>query len=105
MIFPDLIPYLLDPERLEYLYEQYNLDKESEGIQVYAVKDLTLDAEIAFFETEETDDDLVFEKNGITYTHFFDIDHAIDLLDQLELRGQSIKQIAKRLLKYRIYDA
>ncbi len=105
MTFSDLIPYLLDPEKLESLYEQYNLDREAEYILVYAIEDLTLDAEIVFFDPEETDDYLIFEKDGVKYVQFFPIDHAIDLLDQLEVRGKPIKQIAKRLLKYRIYDA
>ncbi|PQA56755.1 hypothetical protein [Siphonobacter curvatus] len=105
MIFHDLIPYLLDPDRLESLYEPYTLNKEAEYILVYAIEDLTLDAEIVFFDPEETDDYLTFEKDGVKYVQFFSIDHAIDLLDQLELRGKPIKQIAKRLLKYRIYDA
>jgi hypothetical protein len=57
---------------------------------------------------EETDDDLIFEKNGLRYIQFFPVDHAIDLIQfdlNLKDRGYSDTEIAKRLLQYRLTDA
>lgn len=103
----DLIKYL-NPENLNELVQQQGLNADSEALLIYMQEDLNLEAEISILEIEETEDEIVFEKEGIRYIQLFPIDHAIDLIEHdlnLKDKGYSDLQIAERLLEYRKYDA
>lgn len=104
----DLIKYLINPENLNELIQQQGLNAESEALLIYMQEDLNLEAEISILEIEETEDEIVFEKEGIRYIQLFPIDHAIDLIEHdlnLKDKGYSDLQIAERLLEYKKYDA
>jgi hypothetical protein len=108
MNLTNLVKHLLNPKQLEQLYQEQNLNQDSEALLIYMNGELELDSEITIFEMEETDDDLIFEKNGLRYIQFFPVDHAIDLIQfdlNLKDRGYSDTEIAKRLLQYRLTDA
>ncbi|WP_413512612.1 hypothetical protein [Myroides odoratus] len=65
---------------------------------------LSLESSIVIFEIEETDDDLVFEKEEIQYIQLFPVDYAIALIDfdlELKDKGYSNLKIAQMLLEYR----
>lgn len=103
----DLIKYL-NPENLNELIQQQGLNAESEALLIYMQEDLNLEAEISILEIEETEDEIVFEKEGIQYIQLFAIEHAIDLIEHdlnLKDKGYSDIEIAERLLEYRKYDA
>lgn len=104
----ELIKYLVNPEKLGELYQQQGLNTESEAILIYMKGDLDLESEILFFEIEETDDFLVFEKDDIKYVQLFSVEHIINLIENdldMKDKGYSDLEIAERLLKYRKYDA
>jgi len=104
----DLIEYLVNPDQLVSLYQREGLNAESEAVLIYMKDVLALEAEIAFFEIEETEDDLIFEKNGVRYFQLFPIDYAVELIDSdlsLKDKGYSNLEIAQRLLEYRLKDA
>lgn len=108
MKLEDLIKYLLNPEQLEDLYQEEEINTESEALLIYMNGALDLKSEISVFEIEETEDDLVFEKNGEKYFQLFPIDYAIELIEsdlELKDKGYSDLEIAKRLLDYRLKDA
>ncbi|MBL6445034.1 hypothetical protein JMN32_01855 [Fulvivirga sp. 29W222] len=103
-----LIKYLTNPEQLVELYKEQGLNTESEALLIYLRGALELEADIAFFEIEETEDDLVFEKGGIQYIQLFPLDYAIELIESdldLKNKGYSDLEIAQRLLEYRQKDA
>jgi hypothetical protein len=103
----NLVEYLVDPEKLENLYTNENLNTGSEALLIYMQGELTLESEIKFFAIEETEDDLVYEKDGMQYEQLFPIDYAIGLIEsdlKLKRKGYSNLEIAKRLLEYRIKD-
>lgn len=103
----NLISYLVDSNKLEKLYKDEGLNTESEVRLIYMKGSLDIKSEISFFEIGETDDDLVFEKNGTRYVQLFPVNHAIDLIQSdLEptIKGYSNSEIAERLLEYRIKD-
>ncbi|UQB67782.1 hypothetical protein [Epilithonimonas zeae] len=108
MKYIDFIDYLINPEKLNDLYEKLNVDVESEALIVCLKDSLDISSEVSIFGIEETEGDLVFEKEGQKYIELFPVDYAIDLVDSdLELKGKgySNSHIAKRLLDYRLNDA
>ena len=103
----ELIKYLTNPEQLDELYQEQGLNTESEALLIYLQGTLDLEADIAIFEIEETEDDLVFEKEGIQYVQLFPVDYAIELIESdldLKDKGYSDLEIAHRLLDYRQTD-
>jgi hypothetical protein len=103
----ELIDYLIEPNRLRELYVEEQLNVASEALLIYMINRLDLDSEIIFFEIEETEDNLLFLKNGIQYVQLFPIEYAIELIESdlnLKDKGYSNSEIANRLLAYRLKD-
>lgn len=107
MKLSDLIEYLRDTSKLDQLYMDENINVDTEAVEIYMKEALSLESEIKFFRIEETGDDLVFDKDNITYIQLFPVDHAIEVLGFLNLEeGKYDKfETARRLLDYRIKDA
>lgn len=104
----ELIKYLTNPELLEELFLEQGLNIESEVLLIYMEGDLDLTSDISILEIEETEDDLIFEKDGLQYIQLFPIDYAIDLIEfdlNMKDKGYSDLEIAERLLEYRKNDA
>lgn len=108
MKLTELISILFNPEKLEKLISVLGLDTESEALLVYMEEDLYITADIRIFEVEETEDELLFEKDGIKYIQLFPIEHIQNLIEfdlNMKNKGFSETQIAERLLEYRKNDA
>lgn len=108
MKLTQLIPYLLDENNLERIYDDFNLNKDSEEVIIFMRDQLDIDSEITFFDYEETDGEMEVEKDGVGYIYLFSIDYASELLlEDLNLKGKGYTdlEIAQRLLEYRIKDA
>jgi hypothetical protein len=106
MKLEELVKYLVHPHDLEVLYQGKKLN--SESLLIYMNGALDLKSEISIFEIEETEDDLIFEKNGERYFQLFPIEYAIELVESdLDLKDKEYSnlEIAKRLLSYRLKDA
>ncbi len=104
----DLIPYLIDMEKLSNFYLENNLNFDSEEVSIYMVDKIDVNSNIYFFEVEETDGEVEFEKEGVIYLSFFPLEHTYELVkDELDLlnKGLTNQQISERLVQYRIYDA
>jgi len=69
-----------NPENLYEFYQEQGLNTESEALLIYLQGALDLDSGIAIFEIEETEDDLVFKKEGLQYFQLFPVDYAVELL-------------------------
>src|SRR5690554_2374555 len=98
----ELIKYLTNPEQLDELYQEQGINTESEALLIYLKDALDLESEITIFEIEETEDDLVFENEGVQYTQLFPVDYAIELIESdldLKDKGYSDLEIAQRLLE------
>lgn len=108
MKLKEFINYLLEPEKLEILCSEQNYAGDIDSLLIYMKDRLDLNSDIFLFDIEETDDDIVYNKNGDQYIQLFPIDHSIELIEtilDLKDKGNSIESIAKRLLEYRIKDA
>lgn len=104
----EFVDYLVNPEKLESFYEEKGLNVESESLLIYMKQTINIDSEIVFFEMEETDDEVLFSKDGIEYLQLFPISHAVELIESdldLKDKGYTNLQIANRLVEYRIHDA
>jgi hypothetical protein len=108
MKLPELSNYLTNPNLIEGLYENLGISTESEALLIYMKDALDIKSDIKIFEIEETDDDLIFEKDGIFYYQLFPIEYAIELIEydlNLKDKGYSNSEIAEKLLEYRQNDA
>ncbi|HEX5155159.1 MAG TPA: hypothetical protein VFW07_27145 [Parafilimonas sp.] len=108
MKLDELIKYLINPQDLEELYLMQGLNTESEALLIYMKGNLDLKSEIIIFELEETADNLLYKKDGISYIQLFPIDYAVELIESvlnLRTKANSNLEIAKRLLEYRQKDA
>jgi len=104
----DIIEYLRDPTKEEQLCDTLKLSTDSEAILIYMKGTLDLDSELKFFEIEHTQDELVFEENGVTYCQLLPLDHAVEILDSYFSDTEKKLDnfgLAKRLLEYAINDA
>ncbi|MEP6612669.1 MAG: hypothetical protein ABJA76_12315 [Mucilaginibacter sp.] len=102
----NLIPYLKSSNGIAELYKLNNLNVESEVILIYVIELLTIDSEVVFFEIEETEDDVLYQKNGINYIQLFPVNYAKELIEDFSGLGYDDDlKIARRLLEYRINDA
>jgi hypothetical protein len=108
MNYLELIKYLIEPEQLDKLYRMMEVNVESEALLVYMKESLDINAEVEIFEIEETDDDLVIERNGVSYVQLFPVDYIIELIQSdLKLNNKSYSEIeiASKILDYRLRDA
>lgn len=104
----DIIEYLEHPEKLEKLYQDENVNVESEAILIYLKDDLNINSEIKLFQIEQTEDDILYKNAEGNYVQLFPVDYAIELISSdLDLvgKGNTNLKIAQRLLEYRIKDA
>ncbi len=104
----NIVKELLNPELLVQFYIDNQLNNDSEAVLMYMENEINIDSEIIFFDIEETEDDLIFEKNGFNYIQLFPIDYASELIVNdlnLKNKGYSDLEIAFKLLQYRLNDA
>lgn len=108
MKLTEIINFLVNPGQLDKLYQLQALNVDSEAILIYMEGMLDLESEVILFEIEETEDDLVFDKEEMSYIQLFPLDYAVDLIETdlyLLNKGYSNLEIAERLLEYRKKDA
>jgi hypothetical protein len=104
----DLVDYLVKPKHLDELCRKLRLNEDSDTWLIYMKGNIDIESDVFIFDIQETDDNLIFEKEGVKYIQLFAVDHAIDLIeDDLDLKKKDISTlvIARRLIEYRINDA
>lgn len=104
----NLVKFLLTPEQLGELFNEMNVDLESETLLIYMKDSLSLESEVAIFSIEETEDYIQFKKDNVNYYQLFPVETAIELIEtdlNLKNKGYSDLDIARRLLDYRFNDA
>lgn len=105
---PELINLLSDPDGLGQLLTEMNVNKASETLLIYMKHSLDVESEVIMLPIEETEDDLVIEKNGAVFYQLFSLDTTVELIEfdlNLRNKGYSDLEIAIRLLEYRLNDA
>ncbi|MBC3538585.1 hypothetical protein ACFSC6_06450 [Rufibacter sediminis] len=109
MTLVELIKYLESETQLQKLYQEINLDTESEAVLAYMKDSLNLNSDIEFFSIECTDDEIEFEKDGIKYYQLFPLEYGVEIYSYFddEFRRKKYSDIdkAKRVLDYIVNDA
>ncbi len=107
MNYVNFIGYLANLDNFEDLYIEFNANAESEALIVCLKDSLDINSEVAIFGIEETDGDLIFEKDGNKYVELFPLEMTQEMIGEYvnTYKGISNTEIAERLLDYRINDA
>ncbi|MVM32279.1 hypothetical protein GO755_19690 [Spirosoma sp. HMF4905] len=108
MKLEEAVKYLKDSDGPQQLCIDKGLVTDPDDLLIYMEKAINLASELSFFSIQETEDDLIFNKDGVQYIQLFPAHYAVDLIESdLDLlnKGLSDLQIAHRLLDYRINDA
>lgn len=73
------------------------------------VGEVSIESDIYFFPIEDTEDDVVIEREGVIYRQIFPLEFGVEIYsyfeDEFEKRNYSELDKAKRLLHYIINDA
>jgi hypothetical protein len=105
----DFVDYLLDPAKLADLYHRQGLSPaaiEENEVAIYMVgSTITLDAEIRLLTSQQTQDRIEVQLDGIAYVYVLEVDLAIDLLTTAEAGVVTKLDQANRIVEYAIYDA
>lgn len=107
MNFINFIDYLIDSVKLDKLLTEMTVDKESEALIACLKNSLDVNSEVSIFGIEETDGKLMFEKNSIKFIELF----PLEMLQEMTIeyvntyKDMSHREIAEKLLNYRINDA
>ena len=104
----NLISFLREdrPERSELAKHLPNTDFDQ--IDVYVEDALSMEGEIHFFDAEAIPNELQIEIEGTKYVNIFPLSMMKEMIDEyIDVLGQTIsnKEVADRLLSYRINDA
>ncbi|AZB19729.1 hypothetical protein EG352_19100 [Chryseobacterium indologenes] len=107
MNYVNFVGYLANLDNLDDLYIEFNADSESEALIVCLKDSLDMNSEVAIFGIEETDGDLIFEKDENKYVELFPLEMTQEMIEEYinTYKGISNIKIAESLLNYRINDA
>ena len=107
MNFINFIDYLINPEKLDNLLSELNVDRESEAFIACLKDSLDVNSEISVFGIEETEGKLEFEKNGNKFIELFPLEMLEEMTTEYvnTYKNMSHSEIAQRLIDYRINDA
>lgn len=107
MNYLNFIDYLINPEKLDILLNDLNVDTESEVLIVCFKDSIDINSEIAIFAIEETDGDLIFERDGNKYIELFPLDALQEMVEEYvnTYKNISNNEIGQRVIDYRLNDA
>lgn len=105
----EFVDYLLDPAKLADLYRRQGLNPaiiEENEVAIYlAGSTITLDAEIRLLTSQQTQDRIEVQLDGIAYIYVLEVDLAIDLLTAAEAGSVTKYDQANLIVHYALYDA
>ena len=104
----DLIEYLLEPSKLQRLYQLQGINQEAieeNDLCIYMEGELSLDSPIRFIPPQESGDRIRFQKEGIEYVYLLEVYLAIEFLEDIQAQLPSNVERAESLLQYALYDA
>ena len=68
----DLVSYFTQGGTFEDFCKAHSLGAESEVIEIYAQQPVTLESPLGFFPIEETEGQVTYVSDGVTYHNLFD---------------------------------
>lgn len=107
MKLQDLIPYLENTTSLERLYSEVSFGRDDINLLIYMEDKLDVGSDVYLYSEEETNDLIVFLKDGKRYIQLFPVEFAVYLIEfdlDLKDKGLSDLEIAEQLVKYALLD-
>lgn len=105
----ELIKIFRKGKEVEDFYKEQSLDSESEVVEIYMRKPFDIYSKIYFFEIEETEGAIEYEKDGQTFYNLFDFYYFQDLMSDYKKGNNKLEisdsELAKKILDYAIKDA
>ncbi|KMQ64583.1 hypothetical protein ACM46_10015 [Chryseobacterium angstadtii] len=103
----NFIDYLINLGKIAVMLSELNVNNESEALIVCFKDSIDLNSEISIFGIEETEGDLIFEKEGNKFVELFPLDMVQEMVEEYvnTYKGISSYEIGQRLIDYRINDA
>lgn len=106
MKLTDLITFFRQGRDFDDFCREQALDIESEVIEIYAKKPVSIDSELGFFPIEKSNGLIEFESQGADYQNLFDFFYFLDVIEESKGTDQSTDaELARKLLSYSIEDA
>ena len=86
--------------------EQHSLNAESEVIEIYAREPMSLESQLGFFPSEETEGRIEFQSQGVKYHNLFDFFYFLEVVKDSKSSEQlSDEELAQKLFSYALKDA
>ena len=102
----DLVSYFRLGGTFEDFCKTQALNAESEVIEIYAQKPVSLHSNLGFFPIEETEGQVEFLAEGLPYQNLFDFFYFLDVIK--DVKGSTLPgnaELAQALLSYALNDA
>ena len=101
----DLVKRLADPRPLEPFLREHGVNTASEHLSVYMRQAPGLEADIALLGVEETDEAMVYSRDGTRWVNFLPLYMVEEIVEGGMAAHKSPAEIATRILDYARDDA
>ena len=101
----DLVERLADPRPLEPFLREHGVNTASEHLSVYMRQAPGLKADITLLGVEETDEAMVYSRNGTHWVNFLPLYMVEEIVEGGVAAHKSPAEIATRILDYSRDDA
>jgi hypothetical protein len=102
----DLIDYFRSEGNFDKFCKNNDLSSESEVIEIYAERPVTLNSQLGFFPIEETQGRIEIRIGGKAYRNLFSFFYFLDAIDEAkQMKHIGNEELAEKLFSYAINDA
>ncbi|MEM7105927.1 MAG: hypothetical protein AAF502_22520 [Bacteroidota bacterium] len=108
MNLEELVTYFRNEGSFKQFCESRSLALDTEVVEIYMKKPISIENDLAFFEIEKSGGNLEHTENEITYFYLFDFYYFLDAIEESNNdNNQSLSnaELAQQLLAYAINDA
>lgn len=107
MKFIDLVKYFRNGGTYDKFCQENGLNVESEMIEIHMQKPFSIDNQLYFFESEDTNGQVEYQHNGELYYGILDLYYFQDAMEEAkdgEHKSTSDEKLAQILYNYALYD-
>jgi hypothetical protein len=103
----DLVSYFRQGGTFDDFCKAHKLNAESEVIEVYAQKPVSLESQLGFFPIEDTKGQVEYFSDGAKYQNLFDFFYFLEVIEDVKSEETPPKdaELAQTLLSYALNDS
>ena len=101
----ELVALFKSGKSYEEFCDDYRLDADSEVIEIYMTKPMSIEESLAFYPIEVTEGKVQFIYNSVEYYNLFDFYYFIDAIEEVKGTNYTDREVAGKLLNYAMLDA